>query len=402
MSRPTRRASALIVVCMLAVGWFRPATSQAQSGQQCFNVPGITNCIQGRFLEYWRDNGGLPVFGYPITAEFREKTPEGEYTVQYFERNVLEYHPEKARPYDVLLGRLGDTRLLQLKRDWFGEPKGQQTPGCSWWAQTGHSICGDFKAYWESHGLNDPKLDRTGRSLQLFGLPLTEPRMETNSSGDTVLTQWFERARFEYHAARGEVLLGLLSNEIQNNLEPTGDLIDFAVVDIENYWRFVFAARGWNYFSPYGVVEYESQTETPCGPVQPDDGPHYCRAASVIYLDLNVLQHEYSTIGDMAIVTIIAHEWGHHVQQLLSISSSVYYNVELELQADCFAGAYAGSAELQGLLEEGDIDEALLSLSNAGDPIDTPWDDPAAHGTPTERQNAFLEGLYGGFDRCIG
>jgi hypothetical protein len=219
MSMSTRRASVLIFVFMLAAGFLTPATSNAQSGQQCFNVPGINNCIQGRFLEYWRDNGGLPVFGYPITAEFREKTPEGEFTVQYFERNVLEYHPEKARPYDVLLGRLGDTRLTQLKRDWFSEPKGQQTPGCSWWGQTSHSICGDFKAYWESHGLNDPKLDRTARSLQLFGLPLTEPKMETNLAGDTVMTQWFERARLEFHPGKG-ILLGLLGNETRNSTPP--------------------------------------------------------------------------------------------------------------------------------------------------------------------------------------
>jgi hypothetical protein len=163
-------------------------------------------------LEYWRDNGGLPVFGYPITAEFREETPEGVFTVQYFERNVLEYHPEKARPYDVLLGRLGDTRLKQLGRDWFAEPKGQQTAGCNWSAQTSHSVCGDFKAYWETHGLNDPKLDKAGRSLQLFGLPLTEPKMETNQAGDTVMTQWFERARLEFHPGKG-ILLGLLGNE---------------------------------------------------------------------------------------------------------------------------------------------------------------------------------------------
>lgn len=220
MSKP--RVAGLFAVFMLLAGFMTPQATLAQSGQQCFNVPGITNCIQGRFLQYWRENGGLPVFGYPITAEFREETPEGVYTVQYFERNVFEYHPEKSRPYDVLLGRLGDTRLLQLNRDWFTEPKGQQTPGCSWWAQTGHSICGEFKAYWEGRGLNDPALDRTGRSLALFGLPLTEPKMETNSAGDTVLTQWFERARFEFHPGKG-VLLGLLGNETRaggNNAPP--------------------------------------------------------------------------------------------------------------------------------------------------------------------------------------
>lgn len=213
------RAVVLAAVVLLSAGLFAPRAVEAQSGQLCFDVPGITNCIQGRFLQYWRDNGGLPVFGYPVTAEFREETAEGVFTVQYFERNVFEAHPEKARPYDVLLGRLGDTRLMQLGRDWFAEPKGTQTPGCSWWGQTGHSICGEFKTYWEGHGLNDPALDRTGRSLALFGLPLTEPTMETNGAGDTVMTQWFERARLEFHPGKG-ILLGLLGNETRNADTP--------------------------------------------------------------------------------------------------------------------------------------------------------------------------------------
>ena len=220
MSTLSSRALVLAAVVMLCAGLFAPRAAVAQSEQLCFDVPGITNCVRGRFLQYWRDNGGLPVFGYPITPEFREETPEGIFVVQYFERNVFEFHPEKARPYDVLLGRLGDTRLLQLGRDWFAEPKGAQTPGCSWWAQTSHSICGEFKAYWEGHGLNDPALDRTGRSLALFGLPLTEPTMETNQAGDTVMTQWFERARLEFHPGKG-ILLGLLGNETQAaNVDP--------------------------------------------------------------------------------------------------------------------------------------------------------------------------------------
>ena len=72
--------------------------------------------------------------------------------------------------------------------------------------------------YWQTHGLNDPALDPYGDSLALFGLPLTRPQMVTNSSGDTVLTQWFERARFEWHPNKPDqfkVLLGLLGNELR-------------------------------------------------------------------------------------------------------------------------------------------------------------------------------------------
>ena len=69
---------------------------------------------------------------------------------------------------------------------------------------------------WQTHGLADSRLNPYERSLQLFGLPLSEPRMETNSSGDLVLTQWFERARFEFHEGKG-VLLGLLGKEFATN-----------------------------------------------------------------------------------------------------------------------------------------------------------------------------------------
>lgn len=214
------RVVALIAVAMLLAGFLSPRATHAQSGQQCFNVPGITNCIQGRFLSYWRENGGLAVFGYPLSGEFAADTPNGRFTVQIFERNLLEFHPENQAPYDVLLGRLGDERLQQLGRDWNAEPKGTQQGNCLWAAETQHSVCGEFKNYFQNHGLNDPKLDRNGRSVQLFGLPLTEPRMETNANGDNVLTQWFERARMELHPGKG-ILLGLLGKEV-GLTPPTG------------------------------------------------------------------------------------------------------------------------------------------------------------------------------------
>ncbi len=216
-----RRVYLLFIGVLWAVSLVAPRSSSAQSGQLCFNVPGITNCIEGRFREYWEQNGGLSVFGYPISSATVQQTAEGSFLTQYFERNRFELHPEKARPYDVLLGRLGDDRLKQQGRSWFAFPKGQQTAGCLWFPETGHSICDQeagvgFKSYWESQGLQDLALNRFQRSLALFGLPLSEPAMETNAAGDTVLTQWFERARFEYHPSKPrefKVLLGLLGNE---------------------------------------------------------------------------------------------------------------------------------------------------------------------------------------------
>ncbi|GAC1641353.1 MAG: hypothetical protein NVS4B8_09620 [Herpetosiphon sp.] len=172
--------------------------------------------LGGLFLQYWEGNGGLPVFGFPLDEQHVENGPSGTFWVQYFERNRFEYHPEKQAPYTVLLGRLGDDTLKQQKRDWFTFPKG--TPGgtdCQYFEQTQHKVCGRILEYWRAHGLNDPKLNSYERSLQLWGLPLSEPMTETNSSGDTVLTQWFERARFEEQGAKG-VLLGRLGAEIMD------------------------------------------------------------------------------------------------------------------------------------------------------------------------------------------
>jgi hypothetical protein len=136
----------------------------------------------------------------------------------------FELHTENAAPYDVLLGRLGDDRLLQMGRRWQDLPRGTQNPQCLWFPETGHSVCDQenglgFRTYWETHGLQDPALSRYGRSLALFGLPISEPAVERNAAGDTVLTQWFERARFEYHPGQQptfRVLLGLLGNEIRS------------------------------------------------------------------------------------------------------------------------------------------------------------------------------------------
>ncbi len=191
---------------------------------QCFDVPGIINCLNDKFLTYWNGNGGLPVFGYPITAAANEVNPDTEqnYLTQWLERNRFELHPENAgTPYEVLLGLLGKERLAQLNRQIEPREAGP-VDDCLWFDQTGHNVCNQagnlgFKSYWQSHGLKIDGLDTYARSLQLFGLPLTSAKSETNANGDTVVTQWFERARLEWHPSNPDefkVLLGLLGNEI--------------------------------------------------------------------------------------------------------------------------------------------------------------------------------------------
>jgi hypothetical protein len=209
-----------LFISVLLVG----APVQAQSNTICFAE--VPDCISGRFAEYWQQNGGLSVFGFPIGPAVQEQQAGGTFLVQPFERNRFELHPENGRPYDVLLGRLGDDRLRQLGRPWESEPPAPATTGdgCVFFEQTRHLVCGPLLSYWRNHGLN---LDGRGgftssESLGLFGLPLTEATTETGSDGQPYLIQWFERARFELHPEIGPdtVLLGLLGRETVAGVPP--------------------------------------------------------------------------------------------------------------------------------------------------------------------------------------
>jgi heat shock protein HslJ len=196
-------------------------SAQAQSDQRCF--PETGECISGRIRQFWEANGGLPVFGFPISPQRAEATTSGVFQAQWFERTRLELHPQNRPPYDVLLGRAGDIRLKQLGRDWFSFPKADPSiasrPGCVFVAETRHSICGEFLTAYRRFGLRfaggpTPTFEE---SLALFGLPLSEPAPEVLEDGRTYVVQWFERARFEYHPQNAppfNVLFGRLGAQI--------------------------------------------------------------------------------------------------------------------------------------------------------------------------------------------
>lgn len=192
----------------------------------CFpDVPGIEDCIDPVFATFWRGNGGLPVFGYPIGPSEQRTLEDGTtITIQWLERTRLEYHPQNPPAYRVQPGRIGVERLAQLGRDWRADAReaGPQ-PGCLWFAETGYNVCDQernagFKSYWERNGLRIRGLPAYQQSLALFGLPLTRANPEPGPNGELVITQWFERARFEWHPEQPQasrVLLGLLGNEAQ-------------------------------------------------------------------------------------------------------------------------------------------------------------------------------------------
>jgi subtilisin family serine protease len=165
--------------------------------------PEVAHTLKGPFLKFWRENGGLPIFGYPLSEEFQEISPtDGKtYTVQYFERNRFEHHPEFAGTRnEVLMGLLG----IEMTRGRTFPPGApfQSTPTQAYFNETKHSLSGPFLKYWQSHG-----------GLPIFGYPISEELVENG-----FLVQYFERNRFEYHPefanTPNDVLLGLLGVEI--------------------------------------------------------------------------------------------------------------------------------------------------------------------------------------------
>jgi hypothetical protein len=207
-----------------------PAIS-ARAAPRCFPEVAsvIVDCVDGQIAAYWAEQGGLPVFGYPIGPQHQEPSSAGDLSVQLFERARLELHPENAPPYDVLLGRLGADSLAMQGRDWTAFPKGDASAP-HYFSQTGHAIAPQFWSYWSSHGLEfDGQRGKSfNESLALFGMPLSEAQTEINpTDGKAYLTQWFERARFEYHqefaGTPDEVQLGLLQRELQaSSAAPAG------------------------------------------------------------------------------------------------------------------------------------------------------------------------------------
>ncbi len=216
-----RMALALtFVLSSVSVAAAQPTTEPDEPRDDCTFFDETSQNLCDVFEEYWDAHGGLPIFGMPITdAAPEENLDTGEvYETQYFERERLEHHPDlEGTPYEVLLGRIGNEVLLEMGVDWWEFP--QADPGDDhYFEETGQAIAPEFYDYWSSHGLDFGDDGVSFReSLALFGYPISPPQVETNPDGDTVLTQWFERARFEHHPDNDEehqVLLGRLGAEL--------------------------------------------------------------------------------------------------------------------------------------------------------------------------------------------
>jgi sortase (surface protein transpeptidase) len=215
VSTALRRLIASLLSLSLFLTLHAADSAEAQTARRCFPQTGY--CIAGRIRAYWEHNGGLMVFGYPITPQQQEQVEGRPTQVQWFERNRLELHPENTPPYDVLLGRIGAERMAQPGRRQAADRRQPLAGECRVFAETGHAACGDILAAWRANGLkldNDPAISEA-ESLALFGMPMSDPQIERTPSGEYTV-QWFERARFELHPENAppyHVLLGLLGSE---------------------------------------------------------------------------------------------------------------------------------------------------------------------------------------------
>ena len=196
--------------------------------------------------------------------------------------------------------------------------------------------------------------------------------------------------------------------------DEAGKFADVVLGDTEEVWNKIFTENGMQYKEPTMVL-FEGQVSSACGAASSATGPFYCPSDEKVYIDLGFqkeLKDRFGAGGDFPMAYVIAHEVGHHVQNLMGTSEKIQqmrgrvsqeeYNrlsVMLELQADFYAGVYANRADkLHNILEEGDIQEALTAASAIGDDRiqqQTQGEivpDAFTHGTSAQRMRWFKKG----------
>ena len=212
----------------------------------------------------------------------------------------------------------------------------------------------------------------------------------------------------------------VVSSEASNDAQA---FISAVTAQTEDTWRVVFDEQVGRPYEPPQVVVFENGTQSACGGAQAAMGPHYCPVDKTVYMDLGFfekLSTRYGAPGDFAIAYVIAHEVGHHIENILGILPQVQrqqraspsqaneLSVRVELMADCLAGIWARTNdEINDVLEPGDIREAMTAAAAVGD--DTLQQrsqgrvvpDSFTHGTSEQRQRWFTTGFETGtIDAC--
>jgi uncharacterized protein len=195
-----------------------------------------------------------------------------------------------------------------------------------------------------------------------------------------------------------------VAEQIARYAQPTSiptrmeQVFDFVYDDIDSFWAISFSASNERYRTP-DFVDVHGVGFSACGALDTGISPaYYCSLDESIFADTRFFELADFHIGDFAWITILAHEWGHHVQYL--DGAPFFSSKSYELQADCLAGSYTRDAETRGLLAPGDLLEGIEMMALVGDSIDVPQDHVMAHGTSEERVSAFMIGYLTGFVGC--
>ncbi|MFC5386042.1 neutral zinc metallopeptidase [Aquamicrobium segne] len=205
------------------------------------------------------------------------------------------------------------------------------------------------------------------------------------------------------------------SGSVRN--DEMGQFVATVLAETEDVWHGIFKSNGLTYEEPR-LTLFEDQVNSACGFASSASGPFYCPGDKKIYLDTSFFQQlsrQFGASGDFAEAYVIAHEVGHHVQNLIGVlprfnqmrqrmseSEANQMSVRVELQADCFAGVWGHFTAQKGILEEGDLEEALNAAQQIGD--DTLQKrmqgyvvpESFNHGTSAQRQKWFARGYQSG------
>ncbi|MEO2062980.1 MAG: neutral zinc metallopeptidase [Christiangramia sp.] len=204
--------------------------------------------------------------------------------------------------------------------------------------------------------------------------------------------------------------------ELTAEEKELGDFTEVVLADTEDVWNEIFASQNMTYNEP-GMVLFSDAVRTGCGNASAATGPFYCPADQKVYMDLTFFEELRTRFGakggDFAIAYVIAHEVGHHVQNVLGTASEVRrlqqqssqteaneLSVAMELQADFYAGIWAHYN--QEYLQEGDIEEALSAANAVGDDAiqrrvsGNVNPDSFTHGTSKQRMEWFMKGYRSG------
>lgn len=201
--------------------------------------------------------------------------------------------------------------------------------------------------------------------------------------------------------------------------QRAGQFVSVTLADTEEIWADIFRDQVGKPYNPATLVLFKGITQSPCGNASGASGPFYCPGDKKIYLDTNfftTMERQMGAKGDFAAAYVVAHEVAHHVQNELGIlgqanrvraqsskAESNAISVRIELQADCYSGAWARQAQARfGSLERGDIAEAMNAAKRIGDDAlqrsagRVPQPHTFTHGTSEQRQRWFATGYDSG------